>query len=170
MILSLSKDGLTVSGTARKKIRQLMFDMLEKEKIGRLAGLVQIFGLLAASHELKPISTNQISGINITDSLKMNKVLEYALKNFKSEISIAEAAALVNLSESAFCRYFKLRTQKSFLNFVIEMRLNEARRLLNESEKSVLEICYDSGFNNLSNFNRLFRKKYKQAPREYRKA
>ena len=168
-ILSLSLDGVMIMGETLVNIRQVMYNMLENEKIGRLTGLIEIFGLLAASNELQPISIHKISGTNIADSLKMNKVLEYALKNYKSAISISEAAKLTNLSESAFCRYFKFRTQKSFLGFIIEMRLNETCRLLKESDSSVLEICYESGFNNLSNFNRLFRKQYNESPVEYRR-
>jgi AraC-like DNA-binding protein len=168
-ILSLSMNGLLISGEAKEKIKQIMIEMIDLGNIARLAKLIEIFDLLSKGQELHAISVNIISGININDSLKMNKVLEYTLSHFKNEISIAEVATLSNLSESAFCRYFKSRTQKTFLSFVIEMRLNESGRLLQESNKSILEICYECGFKNLSNFNRLFRKQFKQNPMEYRK-
>lgn len=151
-------------GETRRKIKTILFEMLESDKIGRLRGLLEVFGQLSVSKELYPLSVNQISGINVNDSLKMNKVLEYALLHYKEAISIQEAADLTNLSESAFCRYFKSRTQKSFLSFIIEMRLNESRRLLKETDLSILEICYESGFNNLSNFNRLFGSSLKKVP------
>lgn len=168
-MLSLSRNGLMVLGETRLKIKTILFEILETGKIGRLRGLLEIFGLLTESKELQPLSVNQISGINVNDSLKMNKVLEYALVHYKEDISIRAAADLTNLSESAFCRYFKSRTQKPFLGFIIEMRLNESKRLLKETNLSILEICYESGFNNLSNFNRLFRKQFQESPVEYRK-
>lgn len=168
-VLALSMNGIMVLGETREKIKHIMLNMLDIGKIGRLKGLIEIFGLLSVSNELQPLSVDTISGINVHDSLKMNKVLEYALLHYKSDISIPEAARCANLSESAFCRYFKSRTQKSFIGFVIEMRLNEACRLLKETEMTILEICYASGFNNLSNFNRLFRKQYDKNPAEYRK-
>lgn len=168
-VLTLSMNGLMVLGETRQKIKPILFDMLESDKIGRLKGLIDIFGWLSVSKDLYPLSVNQISGINVNDSLKMNKVLEYALLHYKEDISIRQAADLTNLSESAFCRYFKSRTQKSFLGFIIEMRLNESKRLLKETDLSILEICYESGFNNLSNFNRLFRKQFQESPVEYRK-
>lgn len=168
-VLALSMNGIRVLGETREKIKHIMLNMLDIGKIGRLKGLIEIFGLLSISNELQPLSVDTISGINVHDSLKMNKVLEYALLHYKSDISIPEAARCANLSESAFCRYFKSRTQKSFIGFVIEMRLNEACRLLKETEMTILEICYASGFNNLSNFNRLFRKQYDKNPAEYRK-
>lgn len=169
-VLSLSMNGLLISGNTKEKIRLILLEMLEAGKTGRLKCLIEIFGVLSVSDELHPLSVNTISGINIKDSLKMHKVLEYALANYKEDITIGGAAALTHLSPSAFCRYFKSRTQKSFLNFIIEMRLNEACKLLKETEMSVLEICYESGFNNLSNFNRLFRKQLKLNPVEFRKS
>jgi AraC-like DNA-binding protein len=168
-VLSLSMTGLMITGETREHIKHIMFEMLEAGKITRLKGLVEIFGLLSASGGLQPLSVSTISGINVTDSLKMNKVLEYALKNYKATISVAEAARLTHLSESAFCRYFKSRTQKSFMGFIIEMRLNETCRLLKETDMPILEICYEAGFNNLSNFNRLFRKQYNESPAGYRR-
>jgi len=168
-ILSLSVNGLIILGDTRKKIRSLMFKMLESGNIYRLSALIEIFGLLSESTELQPVSVDEVSGVNVYDSIKMNKVLEYAMHHYKNDISIGIAAELTNLSESAFCRYFKSRTQKTFLSFVIEMRLNEGCRLLHETDLSILEICYESGFKNLSNFNRLFRKQFGQNPVEYRK-
>jgi AraC-like DNA-binding protein len=168
-ILAHSMTGLLVTGETNAAIKRLMLGMLNASNIARLGALVEIFGLLSSSQELQPLSVNTISGINVTDSIKMNRVLEYALAHYKSDISINGAAALANLSGSAFCRYFKSRTQKSFLGFVIEMRLNEACRLLQETDMPVLEICYEAGFNNLSNFNRLFRKQYSESPGAYRK-
>ncbi len=168
-VLSLSMNGLMILGETREKIRGIMLEMLTMGSIGRLSGLIRIFGLLIESRELQPISLDEISGVNVYDSLKMNKVLEYALLHYKEEISLRKAAELTNLSESAFCRYFKSRTQKSFLTFIIEMRLNEGTRLLSETDRSVLDICYECGFRNLSNFNRLFRRHFGQSPTEYRR-
>ena len=167
-ILALSMNGLLITGETRKKVREILFDMLEAGKMERLKRLIEIFGLLSVSDHLQPLSINTIS-VNVHDSLRMNKVLEYALQHYMDDISISEVACLVNLSESAFCRYFKSRTKKSFLSFIIEMRLDEACRLLKETDLPVLQLCYESGFKNLSNFNRLFRKQFNAGPVEFRK-
>lgn len=168
-VLSLSMNGLMITGKTKEAIMPIMLAMLEEGKTGRLKCLIEIFGILSASTDLVPLSVSTIIGTNINDSLKMHKVLAYALANFKEDITIQEVAALTNLSASAFCRYFKSRTQKSFLSFIIEMRLNEACKLLRETELSILNICYEAGFKNLSNFNRLFRKQFNQNPVEYRR-
>ncbi len=167
-VLTFSMNGIAIMGKTKEKIKKIMYEMLNVGKFGRLNGLIEIFGILSTSNELQPLSFDTISGINAFDSKKMNKVLEYILLNYKSNVSIKEAAHRANLSESAFCRYFKSRTQKSFMSFIIQIRLNETLRLLKETDMTILEICYSSGFNNLSNFNRLFRKKYTQSPIEYR--
>lgn len=168
-LLGLSMAGIAILGEQREKIKQLMLGMLHAGKVKRLLSLIEIFGLLCSSDGLAPLSATAISGINVVDSLKMHKILAYALQHYKSDISIIAAAKIAHLSESAFCRYFKSRTQKSFISFIIEMRVNEACRLLRETDMSVVEICYESGFNNLSNFNRQFRLLLKRAPLEYRK-
>ncbi len=143
--------------------------MLEAGTTTKLKHLLEIFGILAAFNELQPLSVNTISDINLSDSLKMHKVLEYAVASYKEDITIRDAAALMNLSESAFCRYFKSRTQKSFLGFIIEMRLNEACKLLKETDHPTLDLCYETGFKNLSNFNRLFKKLHNKSPLGYRR-
>lgn len=168
-VLSLSMNGLLITGHTKEKIRNIMYGMMQETKTGKLKGLIEIFGLLSTSKELQPLSVSTVSGINFNDSIKMQKVLEYALKHYKEDITIREAARITNLSESAFCRYFKSRTQKSFLSFVIEMRLTEAAKLLKETDMPVLDVCYETGFKNLSNFNRLFRKQFHQNPLSYRK-
>jgi AraC-like DNA-binding protein len=168
-VLSLSMNGLMITGKTKEAIRSVMLQMLDAEKIGRLKYLLEIFGILSSSAELQPLSLSTVSGININDSLKMHKVLEYALANYKEDITIDEVAALTHLSPSAFCRYFRSRTQKTFLGFIIEMRLNEACKLLSQTDLSILDICYEAGFKNLSNFNRLFRKQFSKNPVEYRR-
>jgi AraC-like DNA-binding protein len=169
-ILQFSKNGIVVIGETKERIKEILYKMLLADNISKLKYLVEIFGLLSASSELKPLSVDTIKGINVNDSTKMNVVLEYALEHYKDDITIKEMADLVNISVSAFCRYFKSRTQKSFHNFIIEMRLAEATRLLKASNEPILDICYESGFKNLSNFNRLFKRHYEQSPTSFRKS
>ncbi|MBS1567470.1 MAG: helix-turn-helix transcriptional regulator, partial [Bacteroidetes bacterium] len=78
-------------------------------------------------------------------------------------------AAMANLTVEAFCKYFKTRTRKTYINFLNEIRINNACRLLSASEEPVTGICFASGFNNLSHFNRLFKKNNGMTPLEYRK-
>jgi AraC-like DNA-binding protein len=90
------------------------------------------------------------------------------MENFREEIHIAQVASLVNMAENSFSRYFSLRTRKTFSSFLSDIRISHASKLLIENKMSVADICYGCGFNNLSNFNRQFKKLYKVSPLRYR--
>ncbi len=89
------------------------------------------------------------------------------MNNFSRKIKLDEIATVANLSPTAFCRYFKSRTNKTFVGFLNEIRVGYACKLLLEREKSASEICYLSGFNNLTNFNIQFKKIKNLTPIEY---
>ncbi|SOE19566.1 AraC-type DNA-binding protein [Spirosomataceae bacterium TFI 002] len=167
-VLARSQNGIEITGESKEKIKNIMVKMLHSDPMSRLALLIEIFSILSQSKELSFLSSHHVLGINPSDSDKMNAVLDYSLKNFRSDITIDTISALVNLSPAAFCRYFKSRTQKTYMSFIIDLRLEEASKLLKESEQNILQICYECGFKNLSNFNRAFRRKYGVSPREYR--
>jgi len=98
---------------------------------------------------------------------KINQVFQFVMDNYQRPVSLEEAAAVANLSISAFCRYFKLRTGKTFIQFINELRISTACKFLIEEELSVSEACYKAGFSNLSNFNRQFKKITHYTQREY---
>ena len=94
--------------------------------------------------------------------------MDYLNKNFQKDVSLSEAAKLVAMSEVAFSRFFKLRTGKTFVDALCEIRLGHASRMLIETTQSVNEIAFKCGFNNMSNFNRIFKKKKACTPKEFR--
>lgn len=102
------------------------------------------------------------------NSERIEKIYNYVRANFNKRIMLEEAAAMLNMSVVSFSRLIKQRTGKSFVEFVNEIRLGYATRLLIETRKSVSEICYECGFNNISNFNRIFKKKQHATPSEFR--
>jgi AraC-like DNA-binding protein len=93
--------------------------------------------------------------------------LQFTLQQSNRKIKISEAAEIANLSPEAFCRYFKLRTGKTFTNFLNEVRISNACKMLIENQKSIQEIGYETGFNNLSHFNRTFKKVTGKTPSRY---
>jgi len=99
----------------------------------------------------------------------MNDVYGFLMKNFTREISLAEVAGVAAMNPNAFCRFFKSRTQKSLVQFINEIRIGHACKLLNNNNFSITQIAYDCGFNNVSNFNRFFKIVKQTSPREYRK-
>lgn len=102
------------------------------------------------------------------NSERIEKIYNHIRANFNKKIMLEEAADLLNMSVVSFSRLIKQRTGKSFVEFVNEIRLGYATRMLIETGKSVSEICYECGFNNISNFNRTFKKKQDCTPSEFR--
>lgn len=98
----------------------------------------------------------------------MNKVYQFVLEHFSQEISLLQVSKLVHLSPQSFCRYFKSRIKKTFSQFLIEVRIGHACKLLAETDKSVSHICYESGYNNFSNFNKHFKKVIGKTPSKHR--
>lgn len=118
---------------------------------------------------MQPLSKPIIQrNIKTYDGSRLNKVLEFTFKEFQRTIKLKEVSTLANLTPEAFCKYFKTRTRKTYINFLNEIRINHACRLLTQ-ERTIADICYDAGFTNLSNFNRIFKKIKKVSPNEWRK-
>ncbi|RZK47572.1 MAG: AraC family transcriptional regulator [Pedobacter sp.] len=139
-------------------------------------GFDSVLELLSILHDLSisrnPITLSDIS-FRANDSLSYNsrrieKVMNYLNQNFDKELTLTEAARISGMTEVSFSRFFKARTGKTFIDTVNEIRLGHASRMLIDTTHSVQEIAYRCGFNNLSNFNRSFRKKKDCTPKEFR--
>lgn len=103
------------------------------------------------------------------DDKRINNIVEYTMLHFKEDIKLEEIAAVSGMNKSAFCRYFKKSTGKTFINFLNETRINYSCKLLQESspKKSISAACYESGFNSLSYYNRAFKKVMRVSPTQY---
>ena len=102
------------------------------------------------------------------ESRRVTKVKQYINDHYAEDLRLDNMAALVGMSPSAFSRFFKMRTGKSLSDYILDIRLGYAARMLVDSTKNISEICYESGFNNLSNFNRIFKAKRGSTPRDFR--
>lgn len=98
---------------------------------------------------------------------RLTKVLHFLNTSYQQKIELEEVAEIANLHPSAFCRFFKEKTGKSFSEYVNDMRISYACKLIIEGKLSISQVCFESGFNNLSNFNRTFKKHAKMTPTEY---
>jgi len=97
------------------------------------------------------------NSLNNADSERINKVMNYLMENYNCDIDLDKIADLVNLNKSSFCRYFKYRTHKTCFQFLNEIRIAHACKLLVNGELTISEICYETGYNNISHFNRQFK-------------
>lgn len=163
-----ARRGICFYGKTRDDISRRLKKIRFAKGIERLLQLLTILDILAQSDEYEVLSSPAIVGQNPRDTDRMNKVYEFVMVNFQKVIILEEVALLANMSCSAFCRYFKKRTRKTFSTFLNEIRIGYACKLLLEENLSITEICFAAGFNNLSNFNRQFRAITHVSPRQYR--
>ena len=161
--------GFRITGRKKKLLADKLISIANARGIDRLIIFLEILKQLASRKEMRPLTKPIIQrNIKSYDGSRLNKVIEFTFKEFHRTITLKEVANLANLTPEAFCKYFKTRTRKTYINFLNEIRVNHACRLLTE-DKSIAGICYDCGFMNLSNFNRVFKRIKHVSPGEWRK-
>ncbi|MFD1145051.1 AraC family transcriptional regulator [Larkinella insperata] len=162
--------GLLIKGETGEKIASLLYSVVEARPLQRLIILLSILEILSQSDELETItSEHAFYQSNELETVRLNKVCTYTLSNYAKEITLEEVASMANLSVTSFCRYFKMMTHKTYHEFLTEVRISHACRALVENKLSAEVICFDSGFNNLSNFYRHFKRVKGVTPLEYKR-
>ena len=162
--------GLQVTGRTREAISEKIRKLPGLSGLERLAGLLAILDMLARSKELRPIaSPGFLPALDRSDQARMRRVCDYINVHLTGSIDRARVAREAHLSEGAFSRFFKLRTGKTLPQFVNELRIGRACRLLVDDEARVTDVALDCGFPNLANFNRRFLKITGLSPRSYRR-
>ncbi|MFC5410109.1 AraC family transcriptional regulator [Larkinella bovis] len=162
--------GLLIKGKTSEKVADLLYSAVEARPLQRLIILLSILEILAQSDELETITSEQVFyQSNELETVRLNKVCSYTLSNYAKEITLDEIASIASLSVTSFCRYFKLMTHKTYHEFLTEVRVSHACRALVENKLSVEMVCSESGFNNLSNFYRHFKRVKGVTPLEYKR-
>jgi len=167
-LLKRAQSGISFYGETRKLAKKEMISMLRMSSFNKTIVLLTLLKRLSESQEYKYLSSIGFTEkLNDADANKINKIYKYIIEHFKEPISLNQVANLANMTPQAFCKYFKMRTKKTFSFFLNEVKVSYACRLLAEGNLNVLQICYESGYNNLSNFNRQFKRITKMTPTEY---
>lgn len=166
---TLMKNGFKIQAIS-KKTEKLFLKLKKANDLERFILFFKIIRSLV-SHDKTTLS-NFVYDKPFTDSegKRMRLVFDHVMNNYQKDISLEEIAFLSNMTKNAFCRYFKLRTNKTFFQFLIDIRIERASKLLLKNvELSVIEIAEQCGFNNISNFNRKFKELKNCSPLQYRK-
>ena len=154
----LGQQGLLVGGKDHKKISELIKEVYRSSGIERLILFFKTLETIANTSDYELLSSaGYINYFNLADSERINKIMTFIMENYVKEIKLDELAALVNLTKASFCRYFKYRTHKTFSQFLNEIRIAHACKLLINKNMTITEICYETGYNNISHFNRQFK-------------
>lgn len=169
-----AQKGVVFSEQTIEKVRPLLKSITYQidgfYSVLQLLSILHELSLDKDAHELASCSFIELNNNNVDEDSRINKVVEYLNKNYQDQVRLSDVASLVSMSEPSFCRFIKQRTSKSFIDFLTDIRMGVAIRLLIDSSKSVADIGYSCGFNNLSNFNRIFKKKKGMPPSEFRES
>lgn len=131
--------------------------------------LTMLYELSFFTDEARELSSSSFAKVTQqANSRRVLKVQQYISEHYRDEIHLNTLADMVGMAPTAFSRFFKQRTGKKLSDYITDIRLGHAARLLVDTTMSVAEICYDCGFNNLSNFNRIFKRKKSCPPTEFR--
>jgi len=160
--------GLQITGNTKKQIAAFMEDIFNIEGPKRILKLLEAIIAISDCNEKQTLASLGFKqNFEEADKDRINSIFEYSMSNFKNRILLEEIAEIANLSPNSFCRYFKLKTQKTYSQFLNEIRIGHACKLLIENNINVKQICYESGFNNFSSFHAAFKIVTNNTPLQY---
>jgi len=170
-LLERSHDGLRFRGDSVLVREQMMGLQAEENACRKLLLLLDLLlNLSTADADTILPEQSSYAGLSVADRERIGQVMGYIIDNFRDTISLAAAAEKVNMTLPAFCKYFKKATRRTFIEAVNDYRIDHAMRQLVGTDRSISQICFDSGFNDLSNFHKKFKERRKMSPLHYRNA
>ncbi|WP_316813761.1 AraC family transcriptional regulator [Pedobacter heparinus] len=169
-ILEKAKRGVKVTGKNKAVVANLITRMLKAEGTERIIILMQALVEIAKSGELEVLSSVGFHyDLEMIEKDRINDIYDYTYANFKNKIYLEEIAEVARISPNSFCRYFKSRTRKTYSQFLIEVKVGQACKLLIEHSLNLKQVCYNSGFNNFASFHKCFKKITGKSPLCYQK-
>jgi len=168
-LLTKCNRGLKLTGKIKKTLTGIIENMLVATPGKKLIQLLLLLEEIADSKAWKQLSSaGFVQSSANPDNNKIRLVFDYTFTHYNEKILLDDVAALLNMTKQSFCRYFKNKTRKTYVQFLMEVRVGYACRLLTENEKNVSEICYECGYNNISHFNHQFKTITKKSPLNYK--
>ncbi|WAC14010.1 helix-turn-helix domain-containing protein [Dyadobacter pollutisoli] len=152
-------------------IKKTITEIVHSKESMRVASFIKLLHQVSTVRNIKPLATNNSEQIiSEVEGIRMDQIFQYLVANYKKHISLTEISEIASLTPQAFCRYFKKHTDKTFVSFLNELRVNEACKMIVSGKfDSFSDVSYQTGFDNVTNFNRVFKKTMGQSPREYLK-
>ncbi len=162
--------GLQFSKAASYLVHNYMVGLVGSHGLSSVIGLLKILDILSVSENYVPLCSEGITNnFRKDEKERMAEIVNYLTQNFDKKIELQEIASIAHMTPNSFCRYFKKRTRKSFSQYLNEIRIRHACKLLIEGEMQISDICYQSGFNTFTNFNRQFKLHMQVTPSEFMK-
>lgn len=169
-LLEKAKSGIVYGEEVKKALKSKIDALTEATSLTKLMILVEILDELSQTQDYKILNASQYYlQTQKEDNDRISVIFNYVKDHFKEQITLETVAKLSNMTVPSFCRYFKKITNKTFTQFVNEYRITHSLKLLAEQPMSITEVCFDSGFNNFSYFNKTFKEHTQKSPSQYRK-
>ncbi|NHA07827.1 AraC family transcriptional regulator [Mucilaginibacter sp. HC2] len=169
-VLEKARRGIQITGRAKNAIAGIMENLLTAEGSKRIILLMEALNIIAGYEHADILSSIGFSpNMDKSGNDCINVIYEYSLANFKNKIHMDELADLAGISPNSFCRYFKSRTRKTYSKFLLEIRVGHACKLLIENRLPLKQLCYESGFNNFTNFHKYFKQITGKSPLNYQR-
>ncbi|MBN2167031.1 MAG: AraC family transcriptional regulator [Marinilabiliaceae bacterium] len=167
-LIDRSERGIQLLGSTRAKIGSMLFDILKLDGINRYVKLIETLNIIAHSRHYRFLgSPDTRHSLPKGIDSRLEKILSFINNNFTETHSLDYFGKLIGMNKSAFCRYFKTKTGKTIIEYIHDMRIGYACKLLTDNSMTTSEIAFECGFNNISNFNRVFKRKVKITPTTY---
>ncbi|MBI9058074.1 MAG: helix-turn-helix domain-containing protein [Labilibaculum sp.] len=168
-LLEKSKMGILFSEETTHNITDRILKLSDVTGFDSFLDFLSIlYDLSISRNQMTLSSPSYVEQFDTSKSRRIKMVNQFLIENLHNPIRINDVAEMVNMSPSAFSHFFKKRTQRAFSDYLLDIRIGHAAKILIETEKNISEICFESGFNNISNFNRSFKKLKGCTPREFR--
>ena len=167
-LLKSASSGLVFSKESAEYGGKILLEMYQTKGMERHLLFVKLLDYLGNSPSRTITTPDYINEMNDQRELRMAKIYKFITRNYNRKIVLEEVASAAGMNVTAFCRYFRKKSGKTFVKFVNEQRISYACKFLKHGNQTITQICDESGFNNLSNFNRQFIKIIGKSPSEYR--
>lgn len=167
-LFRLSMKGIKPEGKSKIALTKLIKKLEHCTGVSRISTLLDCLDLLINEDNKTILSTSEMPVLNEKYQDRMDTIFKFTISNFQEQITLNQIASIANMTVTAFCFYFKKSTKKSYVEFLNEIRIGHACKLLQSTNKPITEVCYESGFNTAANFNKQFIKFKKSSPSRFR--
>ena len=168
--LEMSERGIQIVDNTLNEVSEIMLQLPYLKSFDRMLHFFRLMDIIGRSRTNKPLASKEFLAKRFTPANKrIGAIHEYLMNNYRRDIDLSELAALVNMAEGSLCRFFKMNMGITLFEYLNQIKTEFACKLLMNKDLSILEVCLDSGFNNISHFNKQFKKNIGLPPSEYRK-
>jgi AraC-like DNA-binding protein len=168
-LMQTARRGIKFTGATRDVLEKHIVQLSRRSQgIDRIIDLLTILKTMATSQDVEVLSGNGFNNnAQATDCARINDVYEFILNNYAENPTLDDVAKIACMSSTAFCRYFKTHTNKTYVQFLNEVKIGNASKMLIDNKLTISQICYQTGFNNFNHFNKLFKRITGYTPSQY---